>query len=132
MSTGPFRFLAPSPVMRSDARTWAADLRRIEHLGFHAVTVSEHYTHGWAMDALTAVNFALAGTTSLHAIPVVLNHDLHHPGMLAKAVATADVLSSGRVGLGIGAGWLTEDYDALGINMTPRRSAPTAWKKLCR
>jgi probable F420-dependent oxidoreductase len=99
----------------TEAGAWAAQLRRIEDLGFHAVAVSEHYSQGWAMDALTAMSFALAGTSRLHAMPLVLNNDLHHPAMLAKAVATADVLSAGRAGLGIGAGWLEDDYRALGV-----------------
>jgi probable F420-dependent oxidoreductase len=117
-----FRFLAPMPRLGSDPRTgndaarWAAELRRIEDLGFHAVAVSEHYSRGWAMDALTAMNFSLASTTRLRAIPLVLNNDLHHPAILAKAIATADVLSGGRAAVGIGAGWLVDDYKALGAN----------------
>lgn len=66
------------------------------------------------MDALTAMNFALASTTRLRAMPLVLNNDMHHPAVLAKAIATADVLSSGRVAVGIGAGWLEDDYRSLG------------------
>jgi probable F420-dependent oxidoreductase len=121
-TAGKFRFLAPMPRLRGgagnagEAARWAAELRRIEDLGFHAVTVSEHYSRGWKMDALTAMNFALAGTTRLRAIPLVLNNDLHHPAILAKAIATADVLSGGRAAVGIGAGWLTDDYRALGAD----------------
>ncbi len=117
-----FRFLAPMPRLGSDPRTgndaarWAAELRRIEDLGFHAVAVSELYSRGWTMDALTAMNFALASTTRLRAVPLVLNNDLHHPAILAKAIATADVLSDGRAAVGIGAGWLVDDYKALGAN----------------
>ena len=119
-ATPTFRFLAPMPRLGSepqtgnDAARWAAELRRIEDLGFHAVAVSEHYSRGWTMDALTAMNFALASTTRLRAIPLVLNNDLHHPAILAKAIATADVLSGGRTAVGIGAGWLVDDYKALG------------------
>jgi probable F420-dependent oxidoreductase len=122
MTAAKFRFLVPMPGLGSgpptgnDASRWAAELRRIEDLGFHAVVVSEHYSHGWTMDALTAMNFALARTTRLHAIPLVLNNDLHHPAIVAKAIATADVLSGGRAVVGIGAGWLVDDYKALGAN----------------
>jgi probable F420-dependent oxidoreductase len=114
VTAGRFFFIAPMPRL-AEAGLWAAELRRIEDLGFHAVGVSEHYSRGWAMDALTAMNFALAETSRLHALPLVLNNDLRHPAMLAKAVATADVLSAGRAGLGIGAGWLQDDYRALGV-----------------
>jgi probable F420-dependent oxidoreductase len=122
MTAAKFRFLAPMPRLGSGPRTgndasrWAAELRRIEDLGFYAVVVSEHYSHGWTMDALTAMNFALASTTSLRAMPLVLNNDLHHPAVLAKAIATADVLSGGRAAVGIGAGWLVDDYNALGAS----------------
>ena len=115
-----FRFLTPMPRLGndprpgSDAARWAAELRRIEDLGFYAATVSEHYSRGWTMDALTAMNFALASTTRLRAMPLVLINDLHHPAILAKAIATADVLSGGRAAVGIGAGWLADDYKALG------------------
>ena len=114
MTAGRFFFIAPMPRLASGG-AWAAELRRIEDLGFHAVGVSEHYSHGWSMDALTAMSFALAETSRLHALPLVLNNDLHHPALLAKAIATADVLSAGRAGLGIGAGWLQDDYRALGV-----------------
>jgi probable F420-dependent oxidoreductase len=115
MSAPRFRFLAPMPRLGREAGEWVAHLRRTEDLGFHSVVVSEHYSHGWAMDALTAMNFALASTTRLHAFPLVLNNDLHHPAVLAKAISTADVLSAGRAAVGLGAGWLEDDYRALGI-----------------
>ncbi len=116
MSIAPFRFFAPSPRLGSDPGKWVDEVRRIEGLGYHAVTVSEHYTNGWAMDALTAMNFALASTARLRAMPLVLNNDLHHPAVLAKAIATADVLSAGRAAVGVGAGWLVDDYEALGVD----------------
>jgi probable F420-dependent oxidoreductase len=90
-------------------------LRRIEDHGFHAVAVSEHFSRGWVMNSLTAMNFALAATSRLRVIPLVVNNDLHHPAILAKAIATADVLSDGRAALGIGVGWLADDYRALGV-----------------
>ena len=45
----------------------------------------------------------------------VLANDMRHPGILAKEVATLDVLSGGRVELGLGAGWDQAEYAALGI-----------------
>src|SRR5260370_22740465 len=68
------------------------------------------------MNALTVMNFALSSTTRIRAMSVVLNNDLHHPAVLAKAIGTADVLSAGRVTVGIGAGWLEDDYKALGAD----------------
>jgi probable F420-dependent oxidoreductase len=45
----------------------------------------------------------------------VLANDFRHPAMLAKELATLDVLSGGRVIAGIGAGWMTTDYETTGI-----------------
>jgi probable F420-dependent oxidoreductase len=118
VTVGRFFFIAPMPRL-AGREAWAAELRRTEGLGFHAVSVSDHYSRGWAMDALTAMNFALAHTSRLHALPLVLNNDLRHPALVAKAAATASVLSAGRAGLGIGAGWLQEDYRALGVEYQP-------------
>jgi probable F420-dependent oxidoreductase len=123
-SSGPepakrFRFIAPMPRLTRDSRSWADSLRRIEDYGFHAVAISEHFSQGWAMNSLTAMDFALAATSRLRVMPLVVNNDLHHPAILAKAIATADVLSDGRAELGIGAGWLADDYRALGVALDP-------------
>lgn len=114
-----FCFMAPVPRLDKGARDWQDRLRRIEDLGFHSVAISEHFSQGWAMDALTAMAFAAAATSRLRCTSLVLNSDLHHPAMLAKAIATADVLSGGRVTLGLGAGWLRDDYHALGSQFQP-------------
>lgn len=119
MSDRLFHFIAPMPRLVNGGQVWARELRRIEDVGFHAVAVSEHYSRGWVMDALTAMNFALSATSHLHVMPLVLNNDLHHPAVLAKAVATADALSAGRAAVGIGAGWLADDYSALGVAYEP-------------
>ncbi len=114
MGLAPFRFIAPAPRLTTP-ELWQDELRAIEDGGYYAVAVSEHYALRWAMDAWTAVTYALASTRSLRVFSLVLNNDFHHPAMLAKALATADLLSSGRVGLGIGAGWLPDDYKPLGL-----------------
>ncbi len=115
--TGPARprFVAPMPGIHDGARAWRDGLRRIEDLGFDEVAVSEHYTQGWAMEPLTALAFAAAATSRLRFVTLVLNNDLRHPALVAKAFATADVLSEGRVTLGLGAGWMPADYQALGV-----------------
>ena len=113
------RFVAPMPGIRDGASQWRRRLRRIEDLGFDEVAISEHYSHGWAMEPLSALAFAAASTSTVRFLTLVLNNDMRHPAVLAKAVATIDVLSEGRVTLGIGAGWLREDYVALGMDFAP-------------
>ena len=46
---------------------------------------------------------------------LVFSNDFRHPAVLAKEAATIDVLSGGRFELGVGAGWLREEYDETGI-----------------
>ena len=109
------RFIASAPRLGVRADEWRRQLVSIEDRGFDVVAVSEHYTGGWAMEPLTALAFAAAWTQRAWVLPLVLNNDLRHPAILAKAIATADVLSGGRIMLGLGAGWLAADYDVLGI-----------------
>jgi hypothetical protein len=88
MNARPLRFLASMPRLAADAENWVKELRRIEDLGFHAVAISEHYSQGWAMEAHTAMNFALATITRLRAMPLVLNNHRHQPALLTKAIST--------------------------------------------
>jgi probable F420-dependent oxidoreductase len=68
------------------------------------------------MPALAA---AAAVTTTLRVGPLVLGNDYKHPVVLAREAATLDVLSNGRLELGIGAGWMTADYEKAGIPLDP-------------
>jgi probable F420-dependent oxidoreductase len=90
-------------------------VRRLENLGFDTVAVSEHVTSGWQLSPLAAMAFAAASTSRLRVLSLVLQNDLHHPALLAKDISTIDVLSHGRIELGIGAGWKRDDYTALGL-----------------
>jgi probable F420-dependent oxidoreductase len=111
----PFRFIAPMPRLGPDIAAWTASLRRIEDLGFETVAVSEHLTHGWSMEPLATLAAAAMATSRVRLLTLVLANDFRHPVMLHKAAATIDVLSGGRLDLGLGAGWLRDDYDAAGI-----------------
>ena len=63
---------------------------------------------------------ALAGaTTSVRLGTLVLCPHLRPPGALAKALATADVLSGGRLTIGVGAGWFAPEYAAAGLEFPP-------------
>jgi probable F420-dependent oxidoreductase len=109
------RFIAPMPRLQKDGATWVSELRRLEILGFDTVAVSEHVTKGWQLSPLAAMAFAAASTSRLRVLSLVMQNDLHHPALLAKEISTIDVLSQGRIELGIGAGWQRDDYTALGM-----------------
>ncbi len=71
-------------------------------------------------DPLIALAFAAAVTTTLRLATGILILPQRHPLYVAKEVASLDVLSHGRVILGIGVGWLVEEFDALGIPFAER------------
>ena len=62
-----------------------------------------------------ALAHAAAVTDTLRVGPLVLGNDYKHPVVLAREMATLDLLSDGRLELGIGAGWMTADYEKAGI-----------------
>jgi probable F420-dependent oxidoreductase len=109
------RFIAPMPRLTGDGEAWVSDLHRLEDAGFDTICISEHFTRGWQISALAAMAFAAASTSRIRVQSLVLQNDMHHPALLAKQIATIDVLSGGRVELGIGAGWNRDDYLATGL-----------------
>lgn len=116
--TRPFRFIAPMPTPDGTAAAWVDAVRRIEDLGFDAVSVSEHLSGGWRFEALSAMHSILAATTRLRVMSLVLANDFRNPVLLHKAAATMDFLSGGRLELGLGAGWLERDYSSAGLPFT--------------
>jgi probable F420-dependent oxidoreductase len=111
----PFRFIAPMPRLDQPPGRWRDAIRRIEDLGFATVSISDHFTRGWVMEPLIAMTAAAESTERLRVLSLVLNNDYRHPVLVHKAMATLDVLSGGRVELGLGAGWLVSDYQAAGL-----------------
>ncbi|HYF47034.1 MAG TPA: TIGR03621 family F420-dependent LLM class oxidoreductase, partial [Acidimicrobiales bacterium] len=112
----PFRFglQASGPMSASD---WAELARKTEDLGYSTLTCADHFGDQFApFPALTA---AAAATSTLRLGTLVLANDYRHPVVTAKDAATVDVLSDGRLELGLGAGWMTSDYEAAGIPLDP-------------
>jgi len=109
----PFRFGVTAPTVLSGP-AWVERARRIEQLGYSIVHVPDHFRDQLApVPALTAAAMA---TTRLRVGSLVFSNDFRHPVVLAKEAATIDVLSSGRFELGLGSGWLREEYDQAGIS----------------
>jgi probable F420-dependent oxidoreductase len=107
------------PGLNRPVAQWRDDLRRVEDLGCHAAAVSDHLTHGWAMDPIVAMTVAAEATTRLRVLGMVFCNDFRHPVLLHKAIANLDIFSGGRVEFGIGAGWQRDDHDAAGLPFDP-------------
>jgi probable F420-dependent oxidoreductase len=97
----------------ADARGWVEQMRKIEDLGYVTATMPDHFTDQLA--PMPALSVAAAATTSLRLGALVFDNDYKHPVVLAKELASLDVLSDGRVEIGLGAGWMESDYRASGI-----------------
>ncbi|OBK73958.1 LLM class F420-dependent oxidoreductase [Mycobacterium sp. 1274761.0] len=77
------------------------------------------------IDPLIGLSFAAAATSSIRLATGVLLLPEHNPVLVAKQAATLDMLSGGRLTLGIGVGWSREEFDALGVPFE-RRGVRTA------
>ena len=69
---------------------------------------------GDALEQLTLMAFVAGITTRLRLVTSVMILPYRHPVLTAKMLATVDVLSKGRVTVGVGVGWLREEFEALG------------------
>lgn len=98
-------------------REWSELARRVEDRGYSVLTMPDHFDDSMApMPALTA---AAAVTSTLRVGALVFDNDYKHPVVLAKELATLDVLSDGRLEIGLGAGWMATDYEQSGIPYDP-------------
>ena len=112
----PFRF-AVAASWAATREEWVAKARRAEALGYDVFLMPDHTGHQLApVPALMAV---AAATTTLRIGSFVFANDYRQPLLLAKEIATLDVLSEGRMEFGIGAGWSTPDYDRMGMRYEP-------------
>ena len=107
-----FRFGVQLSRARS-GEDWIEKARKIEDLGFSTLLMPDHFDNQFA--PLTALAAAAATTSSLRVGGLVLDNDFRHPLVLAKELATLNVLSNGRLEIGLGAGWMIADYEQSGI-----------------
>ncbi len=108
----PFRF-AVQLSRAVDGPAWRAVATKIEDLGYSTLFVPDHFDDQFG--PLVALTVAAEATTTLKVGSLVFGNDYRHPVVLAKEIATLDLLSSGRVEFGLGAGWMASDYAASGI-----------------
>lgn len=123
----PFRFGVQAYAADSAAE-WTELARTAEQLGYSCFSVADHYFGpGKALTeashpvqnlaAIPAMAAAAAVTDRIMIGSRVMCCDYHQPVVLAKSLATIDLLSDGRLEAGLGAGWIASEYEAMGIPM---------------
>jgi probable F420-dependent oxidoreductase len=112
----PFRFLATVTGYPSFAELTSL-ARKAEAIGCSSFVLPDHFTGLYAPVPLLATVAAV--TERLRVGTFVLNVSLRHPAVLANELATLDVLSGGRLEIGLGAGWNKPEHDAIGIPFDP-------------
>src|SRR5690349_5605416 len=129
MATRPFRFGVINESMLA-REAWFAHVRQVEALGYATFLIRDHFVPDFFGDQyapIAALMAAACATTSLRVGTLVLDNDYRHPALLAKEAATLDALSGGRLELGLGAGWLRNEYERAGL---PYDSAGTRIERL--
>lgn len=113
-----FGVFVPPLAQQADAVLGLA--RRADEAGLDMVSVQDHPYNPQFLDSWTLLTTIAAATSRVRVFPNVANLPLRPPAMLAREVATLDILSGGRAELGIGAGSFWDAIQAMG---GPRRSA---------
>jgi alkanesulfonate monooxygenase SsuD/methylene tetrahydromethanopterin reductase-like flavin-dependent oxidoreductase (luciferase family) len=113
-----FGVFVPPSAQEADAVLALA--RRADDAGLDLVSVQDHPYNPQFLDAWTLLTTIAATTSRVRVFPNVANLPLRPPAVLARQVATLDILSGGRAELGIGAGAFWDAIEAMG---GPRRSA---------
>ncbi len=112
------------PITFEAMSEWAV---RAERLGFDSIWVSDHFFYSFArygadptpiaaVEPLTAIAGLATVTDRIRMGTLVLGAPFRHPSILAKMATTIDGISGGRLDLGVGAGWLREEFDAFGFD----------------
>ena len=115
--------LPTGEIAFTDAAGWA---RRAETLGFDSVWVSDHFFYSFArygadpspiasLEPLATLAGVAAVTDRVRLGTLVLCAAFRHPALLARAATSIDLLSGGRLDLGLGAGWMAEEFEAFGF-----------------
>ncbi|GCE31191.1 LLM class F420-dependent oxidoreductase [Dictyobacter alpinus] len=108
----PFRFgvITESAPSREQ---WIALVQKTESLGYATFLLADHFVNEFP--PLVALMAAADATKTLRVGTFVFDNDFRHPALLAKEVATLDLLSGGRFELGMGAGWHRPEYEQAGL-----------------
>lgn len=116
MKQRPFRFGVISEGAPS-REEWIAKVRKVEELGYSTFLMPDHFVNEFL--PMVALMSAADATSTLRVGSFVFDNDFRHPALLAKEAAVLDLLSGGRLELGIGAGWHRPEYDQVGLPFDP-------------
>lgn len=95
--------------------------KKVEGLGYDSLHTADHVNMGALknLDPFLPLMVAAEATTTLRFGPLVLNNEFYNPVLLARAAASFDLLSGGRLILGMGTGYAQSEHDATGIELRP-------------
>jgi alkanesulfonate monooxygenase SsuD/methylene tetrahydromethanopterin reductase-like flavin-dependent oxidoreductase (luciferase family) len=97
-----------------DRRNLIAAVRGYEAMGYDVFGAGDHLLEMFA--PLTALAMVAEVTERLRVGTYVLCNEFRHPAVVAKELATLDVLTEGRVEVGVGAGWVREEFEQTGLD----------------
>jgi probable F420-dependent oxidoreductase len=124
--TRPIRFgLATfyNRVYTPTQQDWKEKVLQIENLGYSSIFIPDHFgTFDPQWEPIATMAAISAITKKINVGTSVLSIDYRHPAILALASSTIHMISNGRHELGIGAGWLKEEYKQLGIPFHPPKT----------
>ncbi|MBS7609471.1 LLM class flavin-dependent oxidoreductase [Candidatus Bathyarchaeota archaeon] len=101
------------PWLSGDPRFEKDWIEEVENLGFDSICVTDHLAGG--LEAWTKLSALSTITNRARLGTIVLNAPLRNPVLLANMAATIDIISSGRLELGLGAGYVEQEFQACGI-----------------
>jgi probable F420-dependent oxidoreductase len=109
----PFRFGVNVRFAQSRSE-WVEKARKIEALGYDTFNAPDHLVD--LLAPMPALVIAAEATSHLRVGTNVLNNDLRHPVLVAREAATVDLLTDGRLQLGLGAGSIRSEYEQAGLD----------------
>jgi probable F420-dependent oxidoreductase len=112
----PFRF-GVTLFRAASRQEWVEKCHQIEDLGYSVLQVPDHL--GNQFSPILALMAAAEASRALRLGTLVLDINYWHLALLAKEVATLDLLSEGRFELGLGAGWIARESQMAGIPFDP-------------